>query len=346
MSTGRKLIHILATGGTIMSRSPAKGEAEVVERANEILPAIRIEGVECLVRPILSKGSANMIPSDWKTIAKAVKESIDDEVDGVVILHGTDTMQYTGAALSFMLTASPVPIVLTGSMVPMGDPGTDGISNLDESIRVAAFADFAGVCLVFSDDPIDEKRKVIIGGTRLKKIHSSSKRAFASINQEPIGYIDDGEITIKNVNIRRSEERKCTLNPLLNPNVCLIKTNPGLRSDHLSRILEMFDGVVLEGTGIGHLRVDDGVLDTIRNFEKPAALSTQCLNGGERLGTYAMDKKILAVPNIIPVRDMLPEVALVKLMWCLGQENGAIKETLLSNIAGEIGPPSTDSTSS
>jgi glutamyl-tRNA(Gln) amidotransferase subunit D len=336
LTPDKKLIHILATGGTIMSRSPSKGEADVVEKANEILPNISVDGVECRVRPVLSKGSANMIPSDWVTIAEAAKESIDEGVDGIVILHGTDTMQYSGAALSFMITGSPVPVVLTGSMVPMGDPGTDGIGNLYCSVRVAAYADLAEVCLVFSDDPVDEKRKVIIRGTRLKKVHSTSKRAFASINQDPIGYVEGSDITIQNVQAHRSDDRKCTLNTLLNPNVCLIKTNPGLRSDHLSRILEMYDGAVLEGTGIGHLRVDDGVLDTIRTFGKPVALSTQCLNGGERLGTYAMDKKILAIPNLIPVRDMLPEVALVKLMWCLGQDKGDVRERLLSNIADEI----------
>jgi len=315
------------------SRPNSYGNAEIAP-IEEIFPGTSIEGVEYELKEILSKGSANMVHGDWVSIASAVESSIRSDVDGIVILHGTDTMQYTAAALSFMLNNLSIPVVLTGSMIPMGDPGTDGISNLNAAVRAAAFADLAEVCVLFSAD-LGEHNKIIIRGTRAKKISSYMKTAFTSVNFDPLGFLSSNEIKLEDWRVKRSDNRKLKVRSSLNANVCLIKTHPALTSEQLTHFLSAYEGAVIEGTGVGHLRVDDGFLTAIRSFGKPAALSTQCLYGGERLGLYAMDKLILSISNIIPVRDMLPEVALVKLMWCLAQ-NEEVRKLMLTNIAGEI----------
>ncbi|MDA4129850.1 MAG: type I asparaginase [Thaumarchaeota archaeon] len=334
MTTSRQ-VHILTTGGTIMSRSgpDSSGNADVAS-VEEIFPEVNVEGVEYEVKEVLSKGSANMVDGDWIKIASAVESSIRSNADGIVILHGTDTMQYTAAALSFMISGLRIPVVLTGSMIPMGDQGTDGIGNLKAAIRVAAFADLAEVCVLFSAD-MSEDHKIIIRGTRAKKIHSYDKQAFASVNFDPLGHSSCDEIKLEDWRVKRSNDRRLKVRSSLNANVCLIKTHPALTNKQVTHFLTGYEGAVIEGTGIGHVRVDDGLLTAISSFGKPAVLTTQCLYGGERLGTYAMDKKILLISNIIPVRDMLPEVALVKLMWCLAQEE-SVKELMLKNVAGEI----------
>jgi glutamyl-tRNA(Gln) amidotransferase subunit D len=330
-----KRVHILTTGGTIMARSePESRRNAEIRKFEELSLDIRVSGVKYEVKDVLTKGSANMIPQDWVTIAREVEASIRSGVDGVVVMHGTDTMQYTAAALSFMLGGLPIPVVLTGSMIPMGDPGTDGISNLHAAIRAAAFADLAEVCVLFSADK-GEERKILIRGNRAKKIHSYQKRAFVSVNSQPLGYISGKGIELHTSHVMRSMARQLVVQTSINSNVCLLKIHPALTGTQLANFLSSFDGAVLEGTGIGHFRVDDGLLTAIDNFGKPVALSTQCLYGGERLGLYAMDKHILFIRNIIPVRDMLPEVAMVKLMWCLPQEK-EVRKLMLTNIAGEI----------
>ncbi|MCS7137682.1 MAG: asparaginase domain-containing protein, partial [Candidatus Caldarchaeum sp.] len=262
-----------------------------------------------------------------------VYKSIREGVDGIVILHGTDTMQYTASALSFMLGYPEVPVVLTGAMIPGGDPKSDGPSNVRAALRVAAHADLGHVCVVFSEDQNSEQH-LIIKGTRTKKIHSYAVNAFASIEEEPLGKVVGERITLNEKRTRRGES-KAVLRKELNPRAGLIKMNPGLVTEHMERILPLYDGVVFEGTGIGHIRTEDKFLEVLENYGKPVVITTQCLYGGERLGRYALDKQILAVSNVVPVADMLPETALVKLMWVMGQ-GGDVKKLMLTNIAGEI----------
>ncbi len=302
-----------------------------IAKVEEVFPSLNIDGVKYEVKEVLSKGSANMIPEDWIKIARVVESSIKSNVDRIVLLHGTDTMQYTAAALSFMLAGLPVPVVMTGSMIPMGDPQTDGVSNLNSAVMVAAFADLAEVCVLFSSA---EKSKVIIRGTRAKKINSHERQAFASINREPLGYCLGDKIELVDWRVKRSDDARLEVRTSLNRNVSLIKVHPALTNEQLDRFLNPCAGAVLEGSGIGHFRVDDGFPEVIERFGRPTALTTQCLYGGEKLGMYAMDRDILSISNIIPVRDMLPEVALVKMMWCLPQNE--VKKLMLTNIAGEM----------
>ncbi|MEM1943503.1 MAG: asparaginase domain-containing protein [Candidatus Caldarchaeum sp.] len=329
-----KHVHVLATGGTILSKTfDAKAGAEILSY-KQTFPEISVEGVDYEIREIMVKASFDFTPSDWQAVANSVYKSLQEGVDGVVVLHGTDTLQYTASALSFMLGYPEVPVVLTGAMIPGGNPGSDGPGNVKAALRVAAYADLGHVCVVFSEDAFGG-RKVIIKGTRAKKIHSHALNAFASVNEEPLGHVVGETIHLDvKKRVRRGESR-AYLKTELNPNVGLIKMTPSLTDEAMAKILSLYDGVVVEGTGLGHIKSDDKFIGVVEDYGRPVVITTQCLYGGEKLGVYALDKKILAVKNIIPTSDMLPETALVKLMWCLGQ-GGDVRSLMLSNIAGEI----------
>lgn len=325
-------VYVLTTGGTIAFRSKQDGPAIMDFRPQDLAALLDLPDVELEFKEIIQKGSMNIVPEDWQNMAVATADVLMQKPQGIVILHGTDTMHYTASALSFMLQNLSVPIVMTGSMIPGGDPGSDAYANLNDAIRVAAFSDLAEVCIVFSHDA-DRKQGVIIRGCRARKIHSHAIDAFASINVPPIGYIVDGAISYTGLQTRNRNVSQLKLTTALNPNVVLIKINPALTTDMLSRFLQGSAGCVLEGTGIGHLRTDLNAVITA--YAKPTVMSTQTIYGGEKLGIYDTDQQILNIDHIIPARDMTSEAALVKLMWALAQ-TGDVTSIMLTNTAGEM----------
>jgi glutamyl-tRNA(Gln) amidotransferase subunit D len=327
-------ISVLTTGGTIGHRSAKSGVAEMGFNPIELFSDIRAQGFDLDFKEILRKGSMDIGPDDWKAIAAAAADAVESGAHGVIILHGTDTMHYTAAALSFMLQSLSVPIVLTGSMIPGGDAGSDALPNLQDAIQVAAHADLAEVCVVFSADA-QRERGVIIRGTRARKVHSHAVDAFASINAAPLGYIRNNAIAFSELERSRRTRSKLSARIDIDPNVALIKLHPAMTPGMLAAELRAVAGAVLEGTGIGHIKTD--LQEVVTQFKKPAVISTQALYGGERLGGYEVDRHILDIPNIIPTADMTSEAAVVKLMWSLRQ-GGDIRSIMQSNIAGEISP--------
>jgi L-asparaginase type I len=326
----RRTVSILTTGGTIAHRSNKDGVAIMDFDPQRLSAEIGLPGIDLDFKAILQKGSMDIVPGDWRRIALATADALSNKPDGIVILHGTDTMHYTAAALSFMLQNAGVPIVLTGSMIPGGDPDSDAPANLRDAIRVAAHSDVAEVCIVFSADA-ERSKSVIIRGNRARKVHSSAVDAFRSINALPIGFVGD-EIALSDLETKRRCPAELKLATELDENVVLIKLNPAVTPDILRRQLHGASAAVLEGTGVGHLNT---VLHhTVREFKNPVVMSTQAADGGERLGTYDADKHILAIPNMIPAGDMTSETALVKLMWALRQ-NEEIASIMQRNIVGE-----------
>jgi glutamyl-tRNA(Gln) amidotransferase subunit D len=326
-------VTLIPTGGTISSRSTEMGAALVAGSAEDLLrqmPDLRVQ--ISLQEPVIRKGSAQIVPEDWTRIAEAAAGALDSGAEGVVILHGTDTMHYTAAALSFMLKDLSRPVVLTGSMIPGGDAGSDAAFNLQNAIMVAARGNLGEVCIVFSANA-RRSRGMILRGNRARKIHSLVIDAFASINLLPLGYIERGRIVYTKAQRRKRREGKVRLCPQLNPRVVLLKQNPALTPDMLRRFLEGAAGAVIEGTGAGHLRLDQ--LEVIASFPGPVLMSTQAIWGGVKWGLYVTDRAYAGVANLLPGGDMTSETALVKLMWALGQE-GDIRKTMLTSIAGEL----------
>lgn len=304
----RKVI-VLTTGGTIGHRSEKDGLATLSFDPAGLVSALALPNIDMDFRAVMRKGSMDVAPAEWVIIARAVADALADGPHGVVIAHGTDTMHYTAAALTFMLEGLPTPVVMTGSMIPGGDPGSDALQNLRDAVTVAACADFAEVCVVFAGK--------IIRGTRARKVHSHAPDAFLSINAPSLGTVSQGRIALNAVKTAPRGGSGPKLAIGLDSNVVLIKLTPNLSADALERQLKGSSGAVLEGTGVGHIRTD--LQPVVAAFDKPVVITTQAVHGGERLGAYEADRNILALPNIIPGGDMPSEALLVKLMWALGQ---------------------------
>jgi L-asparaginase type I len=326
-------VIVLTTGGTIGHSSGTAKAAALDFDPAELQSRLDISGVHIEFRNVFRKGSMDVVPDDWQILASAVSEAMAQGPSGVVVLHGTDTLQYTASALTFLLGECGMPVVLTGSMIPGGDAGSDALANLRDAVLVAAYADFAEVCVVFSAD-LERSEGIIIRGCRARKVNSKAINAFASINCPLIGKVSGNRIARTPLPARpRGAVRRRALTGL-DPNVALIKLTPNMSPEMLARFLLGLSGAVLEGTGVGHIRTD--LQPVVAQFGKPVVISSQAVHGGEQLGAYDVDRHILALPNIIPGGDMPSETALVKLMWALGQA-GDVKAIMRKNVAGELG---------
>jgi L-asparaginase type I len=324
-------VIVLTTGGTIGHRSGHDGVAVLDFDPQGLADALNLTGIEIAFKAILRKGSMDIDPGDWRVIASAVADAVAGRPRGVVILHGTDTLAYTASALTFMLQGLSIPVVMTGSMIPGGDPGSDALANLRDAIVTAATAEFAEVCVAFSADT-ERSRGIVIRGCRARKVHSYAIDAFASINAPPIGFVEGDELKRSGLETRSRGASVLKLAPDLDPNVVLVKLTPNLTPVMLARILDGASGAVLEGTGIGHIKTD--LQDAVARFGKPVLITTQSVYGGERLGAYEADRHILALPNIVRAGNMTSEAALAKLMWALGQ-GGDVRAIMQTDIAGE-----------
>ena len=326
-------VLVLTTGGTIGHITGAAGVAALDFDPASLLSALGISNVEIEVKHVFRKGSMDVVPADWRLLASALRDAVAHGPAGIVILHGTDTLQYTASALTFLLGECGVPVVMTGSMIPGGDAGSDALANLRDAVTVAARADFAEVCVVFSADQ-ERTEGIIIRGCRARKVHSHAINAFASINAPLIGRVSEGRVLRTSLAVRSRGASQTRDLSKFDENVALIKLTPNMSSEMLAKYLAGLSGAVLEGTGVGHIRTD--LQPVVAQFGKPVVISTQAASGGEQLGLYDVDRHILALPNLIPGGNMPSETALVKLMWALGQ-GGDIRAIMRTNIAGEIG---------
>ncbi|MBC7128567.1 MAG: Glu-tRNA(Gln) amidotransferase subunit GatD [Thermoplasmatales archaeon] len=332
-SEGKPEIAIIGTGGTIASYvdyetgavHPATTAEEIAMSAPEIFEICNIEA-----KILFQKFSENIKPKDWRRIAREVAKFLNYGKKGVIVTHGTDTMCYTSAALAFMLKNLSGPVVFTGSQRSSDRPSSDAFLNLISSAKVAT-TDLGEVVVVMHRNISGEI--AIHRATKVRKMHSSRRDAFVSINSKPIGYVEEN--VIFNQPYNRIKEGKVKVKDGLNENVCLIYYYPGMRKEYFERITDGKDGVVIAGTGLGH--VNDEIIKSIKKITSkgiPVVMTTQCLWGSVNLNVYATGRKLIKA-GVIDGKDMLPEVAYIKLMWVLKNEKN-VKEAMQSNIAGEI----------
>ncbi|MCX9081159.1 MAG: Glu-tRNA(Gln) amidotransferase subunit GatD [Candidatus Methanoperedens sp.] len=346
VSTGKKKneklpnISILSTGGTIASKIDYRtGAVNSQFSADDVLRAIpeleEIANYKC--RMIYSILSENMRPSYWIELAQAVYEEIKNGADGIIITHGTDTMMYTAAALSFMIE-TPVPIVLVGSQRSADRPSSDNAMNAICAAKVAA-SDIAEVCVVMHGSTSDDFCS-IHRGTKVRKMHTSQRDAFQSINARPIGYVEypSGAIKIGASYVKRGE-RKLAIHEKLESKCALIKYVTGASSESLLfHSVSGYKGIVIEGTGLGHVSTEwVPLIRTVTNAGIPVVVTSQCINGRVCDRVYDTGRDMLKA-GTIESEDMLSEVALVKLMWVLGQTQNIedAKVMMHTNIAGEL----------
>ncbi len=337
-------VIIVSTGGTIASRVEYRtGAVRPALNADDLLAIVpELAGIARIDTEILyNVWSENIQVQHWIGMAEAVDRLIRKNVDGVVLTHGTDTMGYTAAALSFALQKPPVPVVLVGAQRSSDRPSSDATTNLIAAVATAAKAPFGEVVVAMhkwhSDDVIALHR-----GTRVVKLHTSSRDAFHSVNSRPIAYYQHGELRViaDDLNPRGSNEYICK--PKFDARAFLIKFFPSMKPDILNILADIgIKGFVIEGTGLGHVSSNwVPVIKELTEIGVFVGMTSQCKFGRVNMNVYDSGRDLLRA-GVVPLDDMLAEVALVKLMWILGNfgdraELEDIKELMLMNVAGEI----------
>ncbi len=303
---------MIGTGGTIASEIGDTGlapELSSTQLLHFIPDILEICNVDC-VQPF-SLDSTDMQPKHWVRVAKIIQENYD-RYDGFVISHGTDTMAYTAAALSYLVQGSPKPIVLTGAQKPIGFETTDSKQNLRDAFTVAA-SELCGVMLVFNG-------KVILG-TRAKKTRSKSFEAFSSINYPFLGIVTDGRLVTY---IRPASLKDPLFYDTVDPAVALLKLVPGMKAEFAEYLLERNDALIIESFGVGGLPTykSGDYFEVVKKglaAGKTIVVTTQVENEGSDLSVYHVGTYIRSELAILEAYDMTTEGATAKLMWILGQ---------------------------
>ncbi len=325
-----KKILLITTGGTISSL-PSENGLIPADCSESIVRILNDKETTILLKNIMVLDSSNIQPEEWKMIAEAINETIQS-VDGIIVTHGTDTMAYTTSMISFMIQNPPIPIVFTGSQLPIIHPLTDAVANLKCALEMAKSA-YPGVFLAFD-------RKIILG-CRAVKVRTEGFTAFESINFHSIG-----KITATGLHINESllphytKPFKLCLN--IETNVFLLKLTPTTNPNIVDLLIENgIRGIVIEAYGAGGISFirRDFVSKIKQATEKqiPVVVCSQCLYESSNFQIYEVGKKALQ-NGAIDALDMTTESAVCKLMYALGQTKDIkeIRKIFSTPIASEI----------
>ena len=323
-----KSILVIATGGTIASAEEGSGLApaltgeQLVAFVPEVAQVCHVE-----VSQVMNVDSTNMRPEGWLSIAGEVRRSYDD-FDGFVVLHGTDTLAYTAAGLSYLVQGGPKPIVLTGSQLPMGDPGTDGKRNLLDAVLVACDDAAAGVIVAFGGK--------VISGTAARKVRTRSFEAFDSLNALDLGRVRDGRVEWADGVCERMcvAARACAAEEVggapssarfydeLNPRVAVLKLTPGMDALVVDALRPACDALVVEAFGLGGIPEYDGITETLLAWVdagKTLVMTTQCPYEGADLSVYEVGRAFCDRPGVLMGGSATTEALVAKTMWALAQ---------------------------
>jgi len=342
-------IAMIATGGTISSRlDPATGGVkwlsspqELIRLFPEIAESVNIVSIESPFR----LASENMSPDEWKVLAEKTAMLLNkQDVDGVIITRGTDFLHYSSAALSFMLRNLNKPVAFTYSQRSIDRGSSDAKLNLLCSARVA-YSDIAEVVLV-GHATLSDNYCYAIFGTKARKMHSSRRDAFQSINAEPLAKVWPDKLEILQAYRKRDMSKEVKADTLFCKKIALVKFYPGQKPDILEYYLaEGYRGVVIEGSGLGHVassEVKHSWLPAIRKLVREGmvvCMTTQTIYGRVDPYVYSPGRELLKA-GVLYLGDMLPETAFVKLGWVLGHKQWRtaekVREMMLHNFAHEF----------
>lgn len=335
-------VKLFGTGGTIASRLdyrtgaviPAFSPGELYGAVPELADICNLT-----TEKVFAVFSENMGPKQYIALAKAIGEEIKNGIDGIVIGHGTDTLHHTGAALTFMVQNSPIPIVLVGSQRSSDRPSSDAALNLMHAMKTAGHSDIAEV-MVCMFGPTSDEYGLLHKGTRVRKMHSSYRSTFRTIGDTPLATVTRNKITpIKTNYNRRRNDRNVNILPYFSDKVTMLYYYPGMKPDTIDALVDNgYKGIVIVGTGLGH--VNKELYPAIVRANKKGVvmyMTLQTLWGYVHMFVYDTGRDMMA-KGIIPSGNMLPEVAFIKLGWALGQTEDPeeIKKIMLTPINDEI----------
>ena len=337
-------VTLLGTGGTIASRLDYRTGAVIPAfTPGELYGAVPELADICNLKTNKLYGvfSENITPQHWIGISEHIKSEIESGANGIVIGHGTDTMHYTAAALTFMVRKTPVPIVMVGSQRSSDRPSSDAALNLINATWTAANADIAEV-MVCMFGPTSDEYALLHRGTRVRKMHSSYRSTFRTIGDTPLARVSHGEINfIKDDYIHRNPDVPVELDTVFDERVAIVYYYPNMKPDIIESLIDNgYKGIIIAGTGLGH--VNKPLYPALKRAHDEGLhvfMTVETLWGYVQMFVYDTGRDMMEL-GVIPGANMLPEVGYIKLGWVLGHTDDPdkVREMMLTPFAHEITP--------
>lgn len=344
VTPGLPRVKLIGTGGTIASRLdyrtgaviPAFSPGELYGAVPELASICNLT-----TEKIFAVFSENMGPEQYKKLAITIGKEIENGVDGIVVGHGTDTLHHTGAALTFMVQNSPVPIILVGSQRSSDRPSSDAALNLMHATTAAGHGDIAEV-MICMFGPTSDEYGFLHRGTRVRKMHSSYRSTFRTIGDIPVATVTrKGVVPLKPVYNHRRKDRDVIIKPYFEEKVSIVYYYPNMQPDIIDSLVDNgYKGIIIAGTGLGH--VNKPLYPAIERAARKGVhiyMTVQTLWGYVHMFVYDTGRDLMA-KGIVPAENMLPEVAYIKLGWVLGQTSDPeeVRRLMLTPINDDITP--------
>ena len=345
----KDFLSILGCGGTIASRIDYRtGAVDAATSPQELVDAFaHLSKKPLRAKSLFFISSEDTTPTHWQKIAQAAADEIKDGAQGVVVTHGTDTMSYSSAALSFMLQHLPCPVIFTGSQRSSDRSSSDAALNMQAAL-LGADSDLSGVFICMHENLSDDAC-LLHFGAKVRKMHTSRRDAFRSINCAPAARVLPLQAKFERISplAQVRNPGPLSLDTKLNQNVALLYTYPGMRPELIAS-LSKYDGVVIAGTGLGHVpsntSSDKDAMPIIKEVSNlissgiPVVMAPQAINGRINLNVYSSGRVLREAGAIGHLCDFTPETAYVKLMWVLAREKKMerVREMMEKNLVGEI----------
>jgi glutamyl-tRNA(Gln) amidotransferase subunit D len=336
-------VKLLGTGGTIASRLdyrtgaviPAFSPGELYGSVPELADICNLH-----TEKLFGVFSENMGPEQYLVLAEKIGEAIREGYDGIMVGHGTDTMHHTAAALSFMVQRPPVPIIMVGSQRSSDRPSSDAAQNLINAAWAAGHGPIAEV-LVCMFGPTSDLYNLLHRGTRVRKMHSSVRSTFRTVGDIPVGMVEKGKVTPLTEDwLPRRHDRDVLVQAAYDERVTMVYYYPGMHPDVIDALVDRgYRGIIIAGTGLGHVnRLIYPALERASAAGVHLYMTLQTLWGYVQMHVYETGREILEL-GVVPVANMLPEVAFIKLSWALGlhgDDAAAVRSLMTTVIAGEM----------